>query len=147
LTLVYLAHRPYQNLQSYSSILCNTRSIKCMHFLAWSLAGYWCLYKIISLASLIIENIQFTNPLMYYHTSLVLDVICISYFIAHSICILCNVFILMDCHLLKMNINIHSYNLLRFRWHWHHNLPLPRGCPIHNLVYELIIHVRCNFVR
>jgi hypothetical protein len=46
-----------------------------------------------------------------------------------------------------MNLNIHSQNLLRFRWNCYHNLPLPRGCPIHNLVYELFIHVRCNFVR
>jgi hypothetical protein len=32
-------------------------------------------------------------------------------------------------------------------WHWYHNLPLPRGCPIHSLVDELLIHASCNFVR
>jgi hypothetical protein len=26
-------------------------------------------------------------------------------------------------------------------------MSLPRGCPKHNLVYELLIHERCNFAR
>jgi hypothetical protein len=31
--------------------------------------------------------------------------------------------------------------------HWYHNFLLPRGCPIINLLFELIVHVSCNFMK